>query len=74
MQEISKFKDLALFFLHLLTLAHSNATIERAFSDVKNTKNDKRQSLYTSTLEALMIIRYYFKNNEFELNDELIKL
>ena len=49
----------------LLALPHSSATIERAFSQLKLIKNEKRGNLSNDTLESLMIA----KINKINLKD-----
>jgi len=52
----------------LLGLPHSSATIERAFSQLKLIKNEKRCNLANDTLESLMIT----KVNEINIEDEIV--
>ena len=41
----------------LLALPHSSAAVERAFSQLKNIKNEKRNCLSNETLESLMVAK-----------------
>jgi len=53
----------------ILALPHSNAPIERAFSQLKIIKDDKRNSLSNETLQALLIS----KINKLDLQSEEIQ-
>lgn len=48
----------------LFTLYHTNSEIERAFSDLKLVKNDRRLRLSEKTLEALVGLKLINKSNK----------
>lgn len=52
-----KFPTVCLFVKSLLTLPHSNADVERVFSQVALIKTKHRNGLKTSTLDALLVAR-----------------
>lgn len=47
----------------LLTVPHSNADIERTFSNVHDIITDKRCSLSPNTVKSLIVIRDYFRSH-----------
>lgn len=55
------FAELAAFATKLLSLPHSNADIERVFSQVNLVKTKLRNSLSTSTLNAILYVRFGLK-------------
>ena len=52
-----KFPTVLLFIKSLLALPHSNADVERVFSQVALIKTKHRNKLKTSTLDALLVTR-----------------
>ncbi|KAL4721012.1 hypothetical protein ACJJTC_016783 [Scirpophaga incertulas] len=55
------FSELAAFATKLLSLPHSNADIERVFSQVNLVKSKLRNSLHTTTLNAILYVRFGLK-------------
>jgi hypothetical protein len=69
-----KFVNISKFMCVLMSLPHSNADTERAFSSVKNIKTDKRNKMCLETLEALLMVRTLFDGDyeKFTLPDSAI--
>ena len=59
--------------LTMLVLPYSTCSVERIFSQVKNTKSSSRNRLQTENLEAALLAKEYFKDNPFEITDEMLK-
>jgi len=57
----------------MLVLPYSTCFVERIFSQVKNTKSSSRNRLQTENLEAALLAKEYFKDNPFEITDEILK-
>jgi len=69
----TKIKNLATYFIQLLTLPHTTAEIERVFSLVKLTKTPNRNRMKTETLEALITTKNHSqKKNIIDLYPRLI--
>lgn len=56
-ENVQAFKDIGSVALTALGIPHANAKPERVFSDLKNTKTDKRNSLNVETVEAILQAR-----------------
>ena len=52
------FKELAEFALKILIFPHSNAQVERIFSQLNVTKSKLRDKLCTSTVNAILHVKY----------------
>ncbi|GBP31282.1 hypothetical protein EVAR_31407_1 [Eumeta japonica] len=55
------FSELTAFATKLLSLPHSNADIECVFSQVNLVKTKLRNSLHTTTLKAILYVRFGLK-------------
>lgn len=53
--EIFPYKELAKFFLSVLSLPHSNADCERMFSKINRTKTTSRNRMITDTVSATLM-------------------
>lgn len=58
------FRDVALFAIKLLTLPHSNAEVERVFSQLNIVKTKVRNKLIADTINAILSIRYGLKRTD----------
>ena len=54
----------------LLSLPHSNAVVERIFSQVTLIKTQKRNSLRTSTMDALLMVKQHLPCSCVEYNPD----
>jgi len=68
----TKFKNLATYFIQLLTLPHTTAKIERVFGLVKLTKTPNRNRMKIETLDALITKNHSQKRNIIDLYPRLI--
>jgi hypothetical protein len=68
------FLNISKFMCVIMSLPHSNADTERAFSCVTNIKTKKRNNLNVDTIEALLIVKSLFDNDyeKLELPDSVI--
>lgn len=57
------FKELSMIAIKLLSLPLSNAVVERVFSIMNLAKTKIKNRMKLETLEALLLIRIYFSNN-----------
>lgn len=76
--ENNPFKELAAFATRLLTLPHSNADVERVFSQVNLVKTKLRNSLSISTLNAILYVRFGLKRvnkccHSYEVPDPILR-
>ena len=72
------FEDLCKFALTILCLPHSNADVERAFSQVTIIKNKLRNKMKVSTINNILSIRHGLKRHgkccyDFDIPLEVIK-
>ena len=72
------FEDLAKFALMILSLPHSNADVERAFSQVNIIKNKLRNRMKVFTLNNILTIKYGLKRlgkccHEYDLPTQVLK-
>lgn len=61
--EIVPYKELAKFFLSVLSLPHSNADCERMFSKINRTKTSSRNRMITDTVSASLMVCELLSNS-----------
>ena len=67
----NKFDKLALFMANIMTIPHSNAFVERAFSHVNNIKTDLRNLLEVASVNSIMQVKtFYDYDPKFEPNED----
>ena len=74
---VNPFKDLAAFAISMLVLPHSNAEVERVFSQMNIVKSKLRNRMETQMANAILAIRAGLKRSgkscfEYEIPDTVV--